>query len=624
MWGRQKRVGVVLALIFGASTAVANGPPPMGPVCPGTYAGWTGVPPLFCRAALPSSEFYYGGTPTAPPTPGGPYPMCGDGRIPVTGDGNYTWMNVSSSAEPKSNQTHCYCGGGDCSAGGSSSCPASETGIAYPHSYVPVGGTVVGNLTYLYSGVTRCACIGRTISATPLSGTPTPGPLSPTLPNGKPRMYPDTADVIGSQDNGAGANYGMVAIAYDGTSDGRNGDLYHAGNSFCGCPNVNEKMVQIDPSSPTSGVQCVPEFSDPHRILATFDPSIYDTTTDSQVIDRTFAGINPSTDKVVSTIVLPASLTNQTATQIYQRKIWACLPPYTLNTSSKTCEFKRERHACNAGNGAGIAPSEVSPSITGSSKAEKFENAMNKKLACCLNEFGSTGTSVKFDCVDNTQTHYADFNTIWGSGDPSVDGAQSNAIVLANSMGKLLSGFYTLAGNRCQEYSEFGGLITPGKVNPAVVTAGEMNLAKQAGVAPANAFQANPTQPLIHGESHGDLSTYFASKGIPQTAAEKRRCPILVRAAIVAKCPTNPLPPAAQKTITLPDGSTHCSAASSLQVEIRIEQVYEVAGMPKMIPEDTILDPKNASAISIDRLIANKYGNQCPPGTSRVGDACVY
>ena len=598
----------------------------MGPTCPGsgTYSGWTSTGPLFCRATLPSSDFYYGGTPVAPPTPGGPYPMCGAGRIPVTGDGNYTWMNVSSSAEPKSNQTHCYCGGGDCTAGGAASCPSGEMGIPYPHSYVPTGGTIVANLTYQYSGLTRCACIGRTISPTALSGTPTPGPLPSTLPNGKPRMYPDTADVIGTQNNDATVNYGMVAIAYDGTSDGRNGDLYHAGDSFCGCPNVNEKMVQIDPSSPTSGVQCVPEFSDPHRILATFDPSIYDTTTDSQVIDRTFAGVNSLSGQVVSTIALPSSLTNQTATQIYNRKIWACLPPYTLNTSSKTCEFKRERHACNGGNpGAGIAPSEVSLTITGSTKAEKFENAMNKKLACCLNEFGSTGSSVKFDCVDNSHTHYSNFNEIWGSNDESVDGGQSNAIVLANSMGRLLSGFYSLSGQRCAEYSEFGGLITPGKVNPAIVTSG-MNLAKQAGVAPANAFQEDSTQPLIHGEAHGALSTYFASKGVPQTASEKRRCPILVRAAIVTKCPTNPIPPAAQKTITLPDGSTHCSAASALQVEVRIEQIYEIASTPKMMPEDTILDPKNASQVSIERLIAEKYGNQCPPGTSRMGDACVY
>jgi hypothetical protein len=612
-----------------AAPSASPSPPPFGPVCPGDYLGWTPIAPYFCRASKPSTEFYYGGTPVLSPYPGGPYPMCGAGRVPVTGDGNYTWMNVSSSAEPKSSQLHCYCGGGSCSYSPSPSCPASEMGPQFSHSFIPPSGTLVNDLKYMYSGLTRCACIGKTVAATPLSGTPTPSALSSTLPNGKPRLYPDTYDVISAQTDAAGEKYGMVAIAYDGTSDGRNGDRYKAGDSFCGCPNVNEEMVNND-SSPTSGVQCVPAFNDPKRVFVNYDPVIHDGAR-TQVIDRNFGGISPSNGKVVKTILLPAALSNQTATQVYQRKIWACRSPYTLNPSTKKCEFRREDHACNEGDpGTGVEPSEVSSSVSGVTKRDRFLNVVNKKLACCLNEFGSTISTVKFDCVDNSMQTQVKFDDLWSSSDQSIDGGQLNALILSNSMGKTLTGFYTLDGTRCNEFSEFAGVIQPGRVNPSVLSSGvQMNHANQKVKTDEFEEVGMPLE-LPTAAAYTLIKNNYTGKGLktPSTVGERRRCPILVRAALVVQCPKNPVPPATQRTVELTNASGQvtdrmCSRASAAQVHIRVEQVTEIAGMPKMKVEDTVVDQKNAATISIERIIANKYGNLCPLGSHRSGDACV-
>jgi len=269
------------------------------------------------------------------------------------------------------------------------------------------------------------------------------------------------------------------------------------------------------------------------------------------------------------------------------------------------CRFIAEHHACDDGSASGLA-SAVSTHITGSTAAARFQNTVNKKLACCLNLFSTGDAYAKFDCVQNSKTHYTNFDELWDSADTAAQGGQSNAMVLTNSMGKPMSGFYTLKGTRCHEFSEFAGTIQPARVD---------------------SMTGDTVKPLPGPSYTGPSSLKLPGTRIPTTAAERRRCPILVRAALVVQCPTNPVSPSAtqrtyEDTSSLPS-IIRCATASSMQVHIRMEQITEIAKMPRMLPVDTVIDQRNAAAISIERILADKYGNQCPPGSHQSGDACV-
>ncbi|MCC5758143.1 hypothetical protein, partial [Klebsiella pneumoniae] len=104
-----------------------------------------------------------------------------------------------------------------------------------------------------------------------------------------------------------------------------------------------------------------------------------------------------------------------------------------------------------------------------------FNNAINKKLACCLNSFKTGDTYAKFDCIENAKTAVTDFDTLWASSDSTTEGNQMNAFILAGPNGKPLTGFYTMEGVRCNEFSEFAGPLQPAKVNPIYATS-QMNL----------------------------------------------------------------------------------------------------------------------------------------------------
>jgi hypothetical protein len=370
------------------------------------------------------------------------------------------------------------------------------------------------------------------------------------------------------------------------------------------CVNVNER------EEPVGSGACVPAFTDARRILTAFNADLHDLQNHSQVIDRGNETIDSSTQHVIATFPGPPA---------QARKIYACVPPYSVDTGALKCEFKREDHACSAGDpGQGVFASEASDTVGGASKAERFQNTVNKKLACCLNDFAMNATTpVKFDCIENSKKRYADFNELWISSDDAVDGGQLNALVLTNAMGKPLTGFYTLAGSRCNEYSEFAGEIQAGKIS-----------------LPNHGDAFTPVGlpfELPASSAYAYVHQQFTAKGlkVPTTVADRRRCPLLVRAAIVVQCPNNPMLPGEQKTANIMDvGGTllhrRCSVAASAQVHIRIEQIVELETQPKMIPSDTMIEAKNASTISVDRIIANKYGNQCSPGTHRVGEVCAY
>ena len=219
----------------------------------------------------------------------------------------------------------------------------------------------------------------------------------------------------------------------------------------------------------------------------------------------------------------------------------------------------------------------------------------------------AAGAFIKFDCIDNSSYNYnGSFEALWEGNDSQVtsNGSSnvSNALVLAGPVGTPITGFYTLSGSRCSTYNEFGTLVS----HKLSLVAGV--LTKDAGVTIYNGVP-DPTGGTL---------------GPPKTEIEMQRCPILVRAAMIATCPSNSDLPVVQRTYTDSSAVKYCSAASSIQVHIRIEQVYEIVGTPKMPTIDTIQQQRMASSISVDQIISQKNGGACPLGTVKQGEVCVY
>src|SRR5690606_11584968 len=112
------------------------------------------------------------------------------------------------------------------------------------------------------------------------------------------------------------------------------------------------------------------------------------------------------------------------------------------------------------------------------------------------------------------------------------------------------------------------------------------------------------------GAAWNDLVTRLGNKGVPTTATERRDFPILVRAAVIYKCPKNPLGDAPMRSLETISGGTVtgaiCATAATATVHVRIEQVWTVAGSPPMRTIDTFLDAGQAGSISIEKLIIEK------------------
>jgi hypothetical protein len=474
---------------------------------------------------------------------------------------------------------------------------------------------------YGYRGFSRCVCVGKTWSETPKHSSLAPlGPLS----NGSPRILPDTFDVVVSQTNAGQAQYGQVALPLIPGVDGRLGSLFGTGQSRCGCPNFNEQAISLDSSVGATdgvGVRCVPSVTSTEgRVLAKFDPSLHDAGANTQVMNRSEEPVESSTGLLVRQILLPQSITDQATTTTYHRKIWTCQRPYRLNVLNGACEYAAEIHACSIGDAtAGVPPSVVSPFITGRSKEEQFLNAQNKKLGACLNEFDTVISTFKFDCIENAKNDYANFDELWSSADPRADGGQLNAIQFANGGGQLLTGFFELNGRRCDEFNEMVGDVQPGRLK---MVDGAWTFE------PKGSVLARPDVSL---PGYQQMIQKFNEQGlrVPSTIEEKRRCPILIRAAVLYSCPSNPAPPGLARTFELKDASGNilqrrCTIASSVQLQFKMEQVFEIEGTRPMKPMDTIQEKIQMAGISVAQLNTGKFGSTCPPGTSPMGDACVY
>lgn len=561
--------------------------------CPSGYQSYTSGAVTLCRPQA-SSDFYYGALSSS--LPQDRYPICGPGRIPTRGDGSYPWMRFASSGVPKS--AHSWSDG------------------AQTYQFLK---TASSSPEYAYQDLDRCACIGKTITESGVTGSDEA--LSPI--NGGPRLLPDTFDVIADQSTERPRAYGMVAIADDHASDGRRGILFAAGKSKCGCPNFNEVAVSVDPLSAPSdpvGVRCVPAIAQAQgRVLARFDPKLHDAGAASQVLNRASEPVLAGSVQLVQQIQLPRALNQQNALQSYSRRIWTCARPYQLDSSTSSCAIDTSIHGCDAGDPArGVPPSEVHPSITGSSKLAAFENTQNKKLAACLNEFGSTLATIKFDCVDN-QRIYADMNELWAGADSEAQGGQPYGFQLTDGMGKVLTGFYTLEGKRCEEFSEFAGALQPGRLRES---SGGWVFAAQGNALP------QPSDALT-GVAQLKQRLAGLGKRVPATATEMKQCPLLVRAALVANCPKNGPLPAVQKTLEVLDASgsvlsRRCSIASTVTVHTRIEQLYEIEGSAPIPTQDSVADRVAMSGISVAQINFGKKLSACPPGTSQQGELCVY
>ena len=556
------------------------------------------------------------------------WPVCGKNRIAVSGDGNFTVTTASSSSFPNAVDEY---GGYKYvwSAGGS-----------------PQYGFVVGS---------RCACL--TDSINPVRTVPwisntsrTPSELD-ALSSG-PRFYPSTYAEI-SQPYNASNPYGPVVVSTNTTGfDPRTYTLLFpsggiAPSSACSCPNINEKAERIDPNDDLSGSVCKsmvmtddqprPGFPDSNgvslpRVLAVYKLPVNgnpDTFYSNQKMSSWKAANDGLPGSDISSILLPVSSDDQKTTQAYSRRIWTCAAPYELELASGRCIYSRDHHGCNSG-GAGILNSpyiDASPSPS----AAGFDNLVNKKLACCLNSYfldpstrsGSADAYSKFDCIDNSDPNHAvypNFDALWASADDDLDGGQLNALALFNGSHQPLTGFYSLTGIRCGEFSEFAGPLQPQQVDPVVFNSQQNN------VGGGGIKNLGAPLPLPSNSAYTNLSLKVQGLGrrVPTTAQEMRSCPVLVRAAMEAQCPAFKEPPYVQITDPNDQTTKRCPVASSILIHVRIEQLFSISGQASLKAVDSTLTENQALGINISDIIATKTGSTCPPGTYRDGDLCVY
>ena len=142
---------------------------------------------------------------------------------------------------------------------------------------------------------------------------------------------------------------------------------------------------------------------------------------------------------------------------------------------------------------------------------------------------------------------------------------------------------------------------------------------------------------MITPSTASGFTTLVSSAGKPLVAphpetgnasdiANARRCPVLVRAALIASCPAvNTAPNAVHYTVTdQPTNESRCPVADHIRVHVRTEQVFQIAGTAPLAPVDTIVDNKDASSISLDKIIRQKNGGTCLPGMVSGTGGCHY
>ena len=197
------------------------------------------------------------------------------------------------------------------------------------------------------------------------------------------------------------------------------------------------------------------------------------------------------------------------------------------------------------------------------------------------------------------------FNSLWAGKDDDSDGdlhgGQPYALNLTQrkvgaTKTDVLTGFYTLKGERCLELSPFLGPLQRQRVPPLLKTSNDISM--NSNHPPVDLGQAYPGIPA---SSELHINAQNNQRHFPATNEEKFRCPILVRAALVVKCPQSP-----RLTFTDATGKVRCSSASSIKIELAIEQLYEIAGQRPMSPIYSSLDESRVGTLNVKRLIKSQ------------------
>ncbi len=567
-------------------------------VCPSGYeVANNAAGAQVCRPSLHSNEFA-----RAADSFSDGYPVCGKGRMPLTQ--NFFLSDISTQSRPLTSFT------------------TLKLGNSYPFAKDNSGDSSTVLPQYLYSAAAlkRCVCSSSDVAYDPSTTSISTGRVF----SGSGRFVSDLYEVISaaSTSNPNPDTYGAVPIAHDasGGQNGYLGSVYYPGHggsgvaaATCGCPNLNEKATPVSAVS-GSGYSCSPalDTSDAttrkYLVLANYDPSVHASGTHL---------IDPSSPTAkVTRIQLP---TASGSYRNYNRRIWTCAPPTYLDVASKTCKIKEDLHMCDNGSTSGVA-SPVSPNLSG------FDHAANPKLACCLNSFDRKNPSspLKYDCIQSADQSPADFEKLWMSNDPVETGGQSHAMVLTDGSGRPVTGFFTLTGARCGEYSEFAGPIREATVNPAQI-ASQQTLSGNKMDQNFIQFSGN-----VIGPPSGVPSWYASKKTVPDQTARPaqaaRECPILSRAALVVTCGTDDSPGKLPEQFTDSKGNVHCLAAKTIRVHLRIQQVYKITGMAPIKTFDTVLDIEEAkrSGINIEGMIRARAGTYCPAGSSYVEGSCLF
>ncbi len=574
-------------------------------VCPTGYeVGTNAVGAQACRPVVPSNEFAKAGDSFSDG-----YPVCGTGRMPLTS--SFFLGDISTQSKPLS------------------SYKVTKLGNVYPfakdNSADPA--TVLPQYLYSAAGLKRCVCSASDIAYDSNTTSTSTGKLI----SGSGRFVSDLYEVItaASTSNPNADTYATVPIAYDGSSNGYYGSLYYPGHGgsgaakvSCGCPNLNEKMTAVS-SVGGSGYSCAPALdtsdanTQKYMVLANYDPSVHDpSATATQLLDRSSATAK------ITRIQLP---TASGGYRTYNRRIWTCAPPTYLDIASRTCKIKESVHMCDNGDSSGV-PSPVSQNLSGSTARDQFNNAANPKLACCLNSFDRKNPSnaLKYDCIHSADQAPSRFDDLWMSTDPVETGGQGNAIVLTDGSGRPVTGFFTLTGARCNEYSEFAGQIREATVNP-------VQIASQQSLS-GNKFDQNSIQfsGNVIGPAPRAASWFSSNKSVPDQASKPaqaaRECPILARAALVVNCGSDDVPGQLPQQFTDSKGNVHCLAAKSIKVHLRIQQVYRITGVPPIKTFDSIMDLDEAkrTGINMEGMIRARAGAYCPVGSSYVEGSCLF
>lgn len=249
-------------------------------------------------------------------------------------------------------------------------------------------------------------------------------------------------------------------------------------------------------------------------------------------------------------------------------------------------------------------------SVMSSASGADFDTFLNPKLKCCMGEYDGTfigGAHYKFDCIENVKS-YPDFDQLWDKSDLDVNGGAPYAVTLSGFASKPVTGFYALeSGNlrRCGEFSEFAanGPIQPYRVD------GPQTVVQQNKVGEGVKVPVGSPIPIPTGAGFSSIRSKVLGQGkrIPETVQEMRRCPVLVRAAMLINCkPSSSSNPNTYVDNTASTDKVRCISGASVQFQIQLRQVYEITGQATLKTVDTLVNSGAQGTLSIEQILKTR------------------